>query len=73
MRNKTQENVTIIMMEKQITNESDLETENSTQAQEDPIPKSIESVQTIRNKVKINLENYVEKMKAISRLINIEM
>lgn len=57
MRNKTQENVTIIMMEKQITNESDLETENSTQAQEDPIPKSIESVQTIRNKVKINLEN----------------
>lgn len=44
-------------MEKQITNESDLETENSTQAQEDPIPKSIESVQTIRNKVKINLEN----------------
>lgn len=61
------------MMENQITNESDLETENSTQAQEDPIPKSIESVQTIRNKVKINLENYVEKMKAISRLINIEM
>lgn len=73
MRNKTQENVTEIMMENQITNESDLETENSTQAQEDPIPKSIESVQTIRNKVKINLENYVEKMKAISRLINIEM
>ncbi|KAL3273373.1 hypothetical protein HHI36_014821 [Cryptolaemus montrouzieri] len=69
--NKTQEKEIIALeetTEKQITDDSDypnltiqiqtdLEIERAIQAEQDPIPKKIESIQTIRTKAKFNSEN----------------
>lgn len=77
VRKETQENQMILidkMKDKQINNNTnvkiqrhtDSETENATHAQEYPITKKIEAVQTIRTKAKFNLEHQAEKMKAVS-------
>lgn len=80
VNNKTQEKEIIALeqtTEKQITDDSDdtnltfliqtdSETESAIQAEQDPIPKKIKSIQTIRTKAKVNLENQAEKMKTMS-------
>ncbi|KAL3285898.1 hypothetical protein HHI36_000418 [Cryptolaemus montrouzieri] len=80
VNNKTQEKEIIALeqtTEKQITDDSDdtnltiqiqtdSEIESAIQAEQDPIPKKIESIRIIRTKAKFNLENQAEKMKTMS-------
>ncbi|KAL3271698.1 hypothetical protein HHI36_022170 [Cryptolaemus montrouzieri] len=71
VNNKTQEKEIIALeqtTEKQITDDSDdtNQIESAIQAEQDPIPKKIESIQTIRTKAKFNLENQAEKIKTMS-------
>ncbi|KAL3283015.1 hypothetical protein HHI36_006172 [Cryptolaemus montrouzieri] len=75
VNNKTQEKEIIALeqtREKQITDDSDdtnltiqiqndSEIESAIQAEQDPIPEKIESIQTIRTKAKFNLENQAAK------------
>ncbi|KAL3287896.1 hypothetical protein HHI36_002353 [Cryptolaemus montrouzieri] len=46
--------------------QTDSEIESAIQAEQDAIPKKIESFQTIRTKAKFNLQNQAEKMKTMS-------